>query len=204
MNFELNAMKYTESQGIALQSLKNMLADTTVRYRTFLFVGEVGNGKSFLARKFSKSRGYDYINIVDQLDEIYNKQNLKRMKPEWLVRYLDDLTSKSDALVVIFDELDSIILLKRDPLPFIGTLLRIIDKKDFGKGIVMILSTSENSYLPSLKWIKKKWFNSRKLVTLSLRDIDTQIIAKNCNVMWTPTHNSFDIVKRRLWRYSDD
>lgn len=199
MNSELINKRYTKSQEQASQLLENMLDDAIIRYRTFLLVGEVGNGKSFLMRKLSESKKYEYIDVVDHLIRIGNRQDLEKMQPEWFVRYLEDLVLKSDASVVIFDELESAILPNKNPLVFTKVLLGIMDKRNLGKGIVIVLSISDHYALPSLDFIRENW-SSKKLIFLSLEGEDVKIIARNYRKMWDLNTKPYDIVKAKIWR----
>lgn len=203
MNYELFNKEYTKSQEAASQLLENMLRDVTIRYRTFLLVGEVGNGKSFLMRKLSQSLKYEYINMVDHLKRIYDKQDLEKMEPEWFIRYLEEKTSGSNAPVVIFDELESAILPNRNSLRFTETFLRIMGKRNLGKDVVMILSISSHCALPSLGFVRENW-SDKKLIILPLQSEDIQIVARNHKRMWDLETKPYDIVKAKIWRDIND
>jgi hypothetical protein len=198
VSYEWLKFKCTKSQETASMSLESMLADKTFRIRSFLLVGEVGSGKSFLARKLSESRGYCYVNMVEQIMRIYREQNLRKMQPPWLVRYLKNLASENNDSVVIFDELESVVLLNRSPSFFVKAFLRIMKEQYFGKGVIFILSVSERGALPTLSSVKSGWPND-KLVILSIGDKDIQTIAENLGTVVIQTGNSFGILRKRIW-----
>ena len=141
--------------------------------------------------------------MVNLLENIHKRQNFEKMQSEWFIRFLENIVSESDAPVVIFDELESIISPNEDPNLFLEIFLRIMDKRYFSKRIVIVLSISDQSALPSLNFIEEIW-SDRKLVILSLQMEDIQTVARNHGTMWDSETKPYDIVKTKIWRDLND
>jgi len=172
----------TPSQKEQYQAIHTTLTRICGRHRPFLLTGDVGVGKTFLARRLG-DKPVAYYNIArDHLPQLLTYHKLSDLTPEAAVRFLKKLIKESDAPYAIADGFEPLLSMwavehpKVLPNFFVALGRAILDQP-----LLVVVQTS-NDHLPYNALRKDEWWPSERRFRLELTLADKEIVAGNWGV----------------------
>lgn len=172
----------TPSQQRQYEAVHTALTRIRGRHRPFLLTGDVGVGKTFLARRLA-DKPVAYYNIArDHLPQLLAYRRLSDLTPEAVVRFVKKLVKEGKAPCAIadgFEPLLSMWAVKRPqvlPNFFVALGRAILDQP-----LLVVVRTS-TKHLPHDVFRKGELWPSERRFRLELTLADKEVVARNWGV----------------------
>ena len=172
----------TPSQQEQYEAVHTTLTRIRGRHRPFLLTGDVGVGKTFLARRLA-DKPIVYYNIAqNHLPQLLTDRKLSDLTPEALVRFVKKLINESEAPFAIADGFEPLLSMwavehpKVLPNFFVALGRAILDQP-----LLVVVQTSVN-HLPYDAVRKDELWPSERRFRLGLTLADKEVVARNWNV----------------------
>jgi len=152
------------------------------RHRPFLLTGDVGVGKTFLARRLADRPGAYYNIARDHLRRLLTHRKLSDLTPEAAVRFVKTLINESEAPFAIADGFEPLLSMwalehpKVLPNFFVALARAILDQP-----LLVVVQTSVN-HLPCDALEKDELWPSERRFRLELSPADKEVVARNWGV----------------------
>jgi hypothetical protein len=170
------------SQKELLRAIRATLDGVQGRHRPFLLTGDLGVGKSFLARRLvGEPAGY-YNVAQDHLPALLARRGLSSLTPEAAARFVKQLTEESRTSWAVVDGLEPLLSIwaveHRRVLPnFFSALGRAVLEQP----LLVVVRTS-GEYLPYDMFRKGELWPPERRFRLELTQEDKEAVAKNWNI----------------------
>ena len=172
----------TPSQQKQHEAIHTTLTSIYGRHRPFLLTGDVGVGKTFLARRLA-DESIVYYNIAqDHLTQLLIHRKLSDLTPEATVRFVKELIREGEAPYVIADGFEPLLSMwavehpKVLPNFFLALGRAILDQP-----LLVVVQTSAK-HLPYDTFRKGELWPSERRFRLELTLVDKEVVARNWNV----------------------
>jgi len=190
----------TPSQQEQYAAIRARLTALRGHQRPFLLTGEVGVGKTFLARRLAADPATYYNIAQDHMASLLTVHNLSDLTPEAVVRFVADLLKVSNALYAVVDGLEPLLSLwaveRAEVLPnFFVAFSRSIRPQP----LLVVVQTSK--YLPYDTVRKGEWWPSECRFRLELTQEDKEVVARNWGLDPMRGHvsaNLYELLATRL------
>lgn len=172
----------TPSQDEQYEAIRARFTRIRGRHRPFLLSGDVGVGKTFLARRLT-DESFGYHNIAgDHLPRLLTRHNLSDLTPEAVVRFVKKLVEESGTSHAIADGFEPLLSMwavkhpKVLPNFFVAMSRAILEQP-----LLVVVQTSVN-HLPCDTFPKDDLWPANRLFRLELTQEDKKVVAKNWSV----------------------
>lgn len=179
---ERSKWSLTPSQDEQYEAIHTTLTRIHGMHRPFLLSGDVGVGKTFLARRLT-DESFGYHNIAGEyLPQLLTRRNLSDLTPEAVVRFVKKLVRESGTSHTIadgFEPLLSIWAVKHPkvlPNFFVAMSRAILEQP-----LLVIVQTSV-SHLPCDTFQKDDLWPANRRFRLELTQEDKEVVARNWSV----------------------
>ncbi len=169
----------TPSQKEQYEAVRTTLTRIHGRHRPFLLTGDVGVGKTFLARRLAAEL-VAYYNIArDHLPQLLTHRKLSDLTPEAVVRFVKKLIEEGEAPYAIADGFEPLLSMwaveHREVLPnfFVALGRAILDQP-----LLVVVQTSVK-HLPYDVLRKDELWPSERRFRLELTMADKEVVARN-------------------------
>jgi len=169
----------TPSQQEQYEALRAKLGTLRSNQRPFLVTGDVGVGKTFLARRLAAEPAAYYNIAQDYLASLLVVHTLADLTPEAVVRFVKDLLKDRDAPYAVVDGLEPLLCLwaveraKTLPNFFIASSRAILPQP-----LLVVIQTSPK-YVPYNTVRKDEWWPPERRFRLELTQEDKEVVARN-------------------------
>lgn len=169
----------TPSQQEQYEAIHKTLTRIHGRHRPFLLTGDVGVGKTFLARRLADKPAVYYNIARDHLPQLLTHHKLSDLTPEAVVRFVKKLINESEAPFAIADGFEPLLSMwaverpKVLPNFFVALGRAILDRP-----LLVVVQTSVN-HLPYDAFRKDELWPSERRFRLELTLTDKQVVARN-------------------------
>jgi hypothetical protein len=172
----------TPSQRELYEAVHTTLARISGRHRPFLLTGDVGVGKTFLARRL-RALPADYYHIArDYLPQLLTYRRLPRLTPEAVVRFVKKLINDGEAPYAVADGFEPLLSMWAVERPrvlpnfFVALGRAILDRP-----LLVAVQTSID-HLPYDTLRKSEWWPPERRFRLGLTLADKDVVARNWRV----------------------
>ncbi len=172
----------TPSQQEQYDAIHKTLTRIRGRHRPFLLTGDVGVGKTFLARRLA-DKPVGYYNIArDHLPQLLIHHKLSDLTPEAVARFVKKLIKECETPYAIADGFEPLLSMwavehsKVLPNFFVALSRAILDRP-----LLVVVQTSVN-HLPYDAFRKDELWPSERRFRLELTLADKEIVARNWGV----------------------
>jgi hypothetical protein len=164
-----------QEQHVAIQA---KLTNIPGKHRPFLMTGEVGVGKTFLARRLAAQPAAYYNLACDHLHQLLVNYELSDLTPEAVVRFTKALVKDSQCLYAIIDGFEPLLSLwaveRPEVLPnfFVALGRAILDRP-----LLVVVQTSK--HLPYDIFRRRTLWPWERCFRLDLNLEDKEVVARN-------------------------
>jgi len=169
----------TPSQEEQYEAIHARLSSIRGRHRPFLLTGDVGVGKTFLARRLADGPVAYYHIARDYLPQLLTDYQLSDLTPEAVVRFVKGLLEGSDAPYAIADGFEPLLSMwaverRKVLLNFFVAFSRAI----LNRPLMVVIQTSAD-HLPYDELRKDERWPWERRFRLELTLADKQVVAEN-------------------------
>jgi len=168
----------TPSQQEQYEAIRAKLGSLRSNQRPFLLTGDVGVGKTFLARRLAAEPAAYYNIAQDHLASLLAVHTLTDLTPEAVVRFVTDLLKDRDAPYAVVDGLEPLLCLwaveRAETLPifFIAFSRHVLSQP------LLVVTQTSPKYVPYNTVRNDQWPPERRF-RLELTQEDKEVVARN-------------------------
>jgi hypothetical protein len=175
---DLSRWALTLSQQEQYEAIRAKLGTLRSNQRPFLLTGDVGVGKTFLARRLAAEPAAYYNIAQDYLASLLAVYTLADLAPEAVVRFVTDLLKDRDAPYAVVDGLEPLLCLWAvERAKVLPNFFVAFSRSILPQPILVVVQTSK--YLPYDTVRKDEWWPSECRFRLELTQEDKEVVARN-------------------------